>query len=69
MVQVADTIELVPELMSHWDETPLDRIRGILAEYDSGHPRSGYEYLSLLDGDDTAFHANRFNVVAVPGEE
>ena len=66
---LADTFELLPELMAQWDETTLGRIRGILAEYESGHPQSGYEYLSLLDGDDPAFHANGFNVVAGHGEE
>jgi hypothetical protein len=68
LYELADTFELLPELMAHWDETTLGRIRSILAEYESGHPQSGYEYLSLLDGDDTAFHANGFNVVAGQGE-
>src|SRR2546423_15694294 len=60
--ELADTFEILPELMAQWDETTLDRIRSILAEYDSAHPQSGYEYLSLLDGDDTAFQVNGFNV-------
>jgi hypothetical protein len=55
--------------MARWDETTLGRIRSILAEYESGHPESGYEYLSLLDREDTAFPANGFNVVAGDGEE
>jgi hypothetical protein len=65
---LADTFELLPELMARWDETTLDRIRSILAEYESGHPQSGYEYLSLLDGEETAFETNGFNVVADNGE-
>jgi len=69
LYELADTFELLPELMTHWDETTLARIRSILAEYESGHPQSGYEYLSLLDGDDTAFQANGFNVVAGHEEE
>jgi hypothetical protein len=69
LYELADTFELLPELMTHWDEAALPRIRGILAEYESGHPQSGYEYLSLLDGDDTAFQANGFNVVAGQGEQ
>ena len=67
--ELADTFELLPELMVNWDETTLGRIRSILAEYEAGHPQSGYEYLSLLEGDDAAFHANGFNVVAGHGEE
>jgi hypothetical protein len=69
LYELADTFEILPELMTHWDETTLDRIRRILTEYESGHPQCGYEYLSLLDGDDSAFRANGFNVVAGHGEK
>lgn len=68
LYELADTFEILPELMAHWDESTLGRIHHILAEYESGHPQSGYEYLSLLDGDDLAFHANGFDVVAGHGE-
>ena len=43
LYELADTFELIPELMGDWDETTLGRIRSILAEYESGHPKSGYE--------------------------
>src|SRR4030081_3087775 len=69
LYDLADTFEILPELMARWDETTLDRIRSILAEYESGHPQSGYEYLALLDADENAFPANGFNVVAGLGEE
>ena len=69
LYELADTFELIPELMAHWDETTLDRIRSILAEYESAHPQSGYEYLSLLDGDDPAVDANGFNLVVGHGED
>ncbi len=60
--ELADTFEALPELMTHWDETTLARVRCILAEYQTGHPQSGYEYLSLLDGEETAFlEADGFN--------
>jgi len=62
LYELADTFELLPELMTHWNETTLSRVRGILAEYQADHPQSGYDYLSLLDGDDPAFQANGFNV-------
>lgn len=62
LYDLADTFELLPELMTHWDESTLGRIRSILSEYESNHPQSGYEYLSLLDGD-TPVPANGFNVV------
>jgi hypothetical protein len=54
LYDLADTFELLPELMAHWDESSLGRIRSILTEYQSNHPQSGYEYVSLLDGDDTS---------------
>ena|SRR5437660_249208 len=68
LYDLADTFELLPELMTHWDETTFARIRRILTEYESGHPQCGYEYLSLLDGDDSAFQANSFNVIASHGD-
>lgn len=47
--ELADTFELLPELMERWDDSTLGRIRAILTEYECSHPQSGYEYLSLLD--------------------
>ena len=63
LYDLADTFELLPELMAHWDESSLGRIRSILTEYEFNHPQSGYEYVSLLDGDDTSTQAmmNRTN--------
>src|SRR5438105_14281871 len=63
LYDLADTFELLPELMARWDESTLGRIRSILTEYESNHPQSGYEYVSLLDGDDTSMRANGFNIV------
>jgi hypothetical protein len=54
LYELADTFEVLPELMAQWDDSTLQRIRGILTEYESTHPQSGYEYVSLLDGDDTS---------------
>jgi hypothetical protein len=50
LAELADTFEVIPELMADWDETTLARIRGILAEYEASHPQCGYEYALLLDG-------------------
>ena len=69
LYDLADTFEVLPELMAGWDDTTFPRIRSILAEYESGHSQSGYEYLSLLDGEEPAFQANGFNVIADHGEE
>ena len=63
LYELADTFEVLPELMTQWDEKTLSQVRGILAEYEAGHPRCGYEYLSLLDGDNGGLlDANGFNV-------
>jgi hypothetical protein len=62
LYDLADTFELLPELMTRWDETTLSRIRSILAEYQSAHPHSGYDYLSLLDAEDTDSQTNGCSV-------
>jgi hypothetical protein len=49
LYELADTFELLPDLMARWDDSTLGRIRAILTEYESKHPQSGYEYLSLID--------------------
>ncbi len=63
LYDLADTFEVLPELMACWDESSLGQIRGILSEYESNHPQSGYEYVSLLDGDNGPTPANGFNIV------
>ena len=69
LAELADTFEVIPELMAHWDETTLARIRSILAEYEASHPHSGYEYASLLGEHDTAFPSNGASVAGSPGGE
>jgi hypothetical protein len=63
LYELADTFEILPELMTHWDETTLNQIQKILAEYESSHPQCGYEYLALLDEDGTASPTIDFNVI------
>jgi hypothetical protein len=69
LYELADTFELLPELMARWDETTLSRIRNILAEFESAHPHSGYEYLSLLSTDDADSRASGSSAGADHGEE
>jgi hypothetical protein len=54
LYELTDTFEILPELMTRWDETTLEQVRGILADFQANHPQAGYEYLALLDGDDPA---------------
>jgi hypothetical protein len=68
LYELADTFEILPELMMHWDDATLDRVRAILAEYEAGHPQCGYEYVSLLEGDDSAFESGG-NSDLEPGEQ
>lgn len=58
LYDLADTFEILPELMAHWDDGTLDRIRAILTEYEARHPDSGYEYAALLEEDNPAFGVN-----------
>jgi hypothetical protein len=67
LVELADTFEVLPELMAQWDEGTLERVRGILAEYQSAHPDCGYEYLSLLDGENAGLGENGFSGVTGHG--
>jgi hypothetical protein len=67
LYDLADTFEILPELMARWDETTLGQIRGILADFQAAHPECGYEYVSLLDAEDGACQANGFNVVPDTG--
>jgi hypothetical protein len=62
LADLADTFEVIPELMAHWDESTLARIRSILAEYEARHPQFGYEYASLLGGHNTSYQSNGDNV-------
>ncbi len=52
LYELADTFEILPELMTQWDETTLTKVRNILAEYQTAHPDSGYDYLSLINGEE-----------------
>jgi hypothetical protein len=51
LYELADTFELLPELMVRWEDSTLERIRSILTDYETSHCESGYEYVSLLEGD------------------
>lgn len=54
---LADTMEILPEMMVHWKEEDLDRIREILADYQAKYPGTAYDYLSILNMDEAEFLA------------
>jgi hypothetical protein len=51
LYELMDTFEVLPELMTRWDETALEQVRGILADFQASHPQAGYEYLTLIDSE------------------
>jgi hypothetical protein len=52
---LADTIEFIPELMLHRRPESRELIRGAFRSYQAKYPGTGFDYLSLLDMDETAF--------------
>jgi hypothetical protein len=57
IAELADTFEVLPEMMRSWGPTSLNQIRDLLAEYETNHPQAGYSYRALLDVDEAAFLA------------
>ncbi len=51
IAELADTFEILPELMAHGDEAELEKIRAILCDYQTRREDSAYDYLSMLDTD------------------
>lgn len=54
---LADTFEIVPEMMLRWQAEDFDRVREILASYQAKYPGTAFDYLSILDMDDVDFQA------------
>jgi hypothetical protein len=52
---LADAIELIPELMLHWRPECCESIREALRSYQAKYSASGFDYLSLLDMNDATF--------------
>ena len=56
MHDLADAVEILPSLMMRWEEKNLDLVREALGVYQSKYA-DAYDYLSILNMDDTAFQA------------
>jgi hypothetical protein len=54
LFDLADTFEMLPNLMSRWDESSLGQIRNALANYQQRY-RTSYDNLAIVDMDDPAF--------------
>jgi hypothetical protein len=57
LYDLADTFEVIPEMMAHWGPATLEQIRAILGEYQARHPGGGMEYLAVLDMDEATFQS------------
>ena len=57
LVDLADTFEIVPEMLTRWKDEDLDVVRKILANYQTKYPGAAYDYLSILDMEDTEFQS------------
>lgn len=55
VAELADTFEIIPSLMAHWDDSHLALIRENLSRYQAKHAELGHDYLAVLDMDDEQF--------------
>lgn len=54
---LADTMEILPSLLAEWHDDSLTIVRQALAVYQNKYAGSAYDYLSILDMEETAFRA------------
>lgn len=52
---LADTLEILPSLMTHWRDSHLTVIRQALAAYQAKYADTAYDHLSILDMDESSF--------------
>ena len=49
IADLADTLELLPGYLDHWDDQHLEMIHYILRTYQEKYPGSTFDYLATLD--------------------
>ena len=52
---LADTVEIIPTFLAHWDSKHLEVIRAGLGHYQATYQGTAYDYLSILEMDDCEF--------------
>lgn len=57
LYDLVDAFEIVPSLMMAWRDENLAQVRAILSDYQTKHPQTAYDYLSILDMDSAEFVA------------
>jgi hypothetical protein len=55
LVDLSDTLEVLPSLMDQWEDGHLDLIRRLLADYQAKYSGSTFDYLSILDTEECVF--------------
>jgi hypothetical protein len=54
---LADTMEIFPDMMAQWEDDDLDRVGDVLADYQTKYPGTAYDYLAILNMDEAEFRA------------
>ncbi len=57
LYDLADTFEVVPGLLEHWEDRHLPYLRGLLTHYQAKYPEAASDYLSILDMTDADFES------------
>jgi hypothetical protein len=57
LYDLADTFEVLPTILDNWQESHLDYVRGILADYQAKYAATASDYVSILDMSDAEFDA------------
>ena len=57
LFDLADTLEIVPILMTKWKDEDLGFLRTILENYQSKYPGTAFDYLAMLNMDDAEFQS------------
>ncbi len=55
ILDLADTFEVIPPLLLHWEEKHGEYLRGLLARYQQKYEGIAYDYLSILEMKDSEF--------------
>ncbi len=53
---LADAVEIIPQILLHWDDERANTIRSGLVKYVERYPYSAGCYVSILDMEETVFH-------------
>jgi hypothetical protein len=61
LFDLADTFEVIPNLMADLDESALQEVERLLSHYQSKYPKTAFDYLTLLRLSSDEFDSIRSN--------